>query len=194
MIIAVHGDYSVHIRRLRSEHLAILQALPTALAAARPFWTRDPVSGPDDDTTRAVREDWEIFVQPELRSLCETEVAVFLADVATAHPDTLEPSDPLHALLGNDEEDDAHLFFPEEEVPYHQILIRPENVEPWYGALNQARLAIESLHGFGPELPSIQEIEIWPDTRHAAYWQTRVYSAIQNGLLECMEAKFGHLD
>lgn len=189
MMIAVHGDFSVHIRRLRAEHLAILQALPMALAAANPFWTRDPVSGPDDDTTRAVREDWENFVQPELRSRCEGEIAVFLADVADAQADPVEAHDPLQALAGGD--DDDHIFFPEDEGPYHRIPIRPEHVEPWYGALNQARLAIESVHGFGSGLPPFQEIENWPVPRQAAFWQSRLYGAIQEALLGCMEAKFG---
>ena len=65
----------------------------------------------------------------------------------------------------------------------------PENVESWFGALTQARLAIESRHRFGGVRPEPEELESWPAERQSAFWQTSFYGAIQEGLLFCMEQR-----
>ncbi len=62
------------------------------------------------------------------------------------------------------------------------IHIDKEGAETWYGALNQARLALESKHKFGPrELNSPKEIKD-PEAR-SAYFRNDFYSTIQSLLL-----------
>jgi|TARA_B110000914_G_scaffold38283_1_gene31517 hypothetical protein len=62
------------------------------------------------------------------------------------------------------------------------IHIDKESAETWYGALNQARLAIESKYTFGPrELNSPGEIED-PEAR-SAYFRNDFYCTIQSLLL-----------
>lgn len=52
----------------------------------------------------------------------------------------------------------------------------------WYGALNQARLALEAVHQFGPKPLAIAEDHA-PE-RRAAYFRSQFYSFLQSNLLE----------
>lgn len=52
----------------------------------------------------------------------------------------------------------------------------------WYGALNQARLAIEELHHFGPtDAVSMDDL---PPARRSAFFRSQFYLAIQSLLLD----------
>lgn len=167
----------------------MLHALPIVLVQASSLpWSHDPVSGPEDESTRAVREDWENFVRPDLRDHCENEVMIFHEDVAAAEADTMEPILVPDASGGPGTDD--RLYFPEDEGPYSRITIPAAHVEPWYGALNQARLAIESVHSFEGKLPGLAELQQWEPARQAAYWHSKFYGSIQQVLLDCMEARF----
>lgn len=53
----------------------------------------------------------------------------------------------------------------------------------WFSSLNQARLAIESRHGFG-NLDREEIDEDSNDTRRSAYYRSQFYSALQGLLLE----------
>ena len=63
-----------------------------------------------------------------------------------------------------------------------EVVIESADAETWYGALNQARLAMESKYKFGPrELRSPEEIE--DREKCSAYFREDFYSAIQSLLL-----------
>lgn len=52
----------------------------------------------------------------------------------------------------------------------------------WYGALNQARLAIEELHHFGPtDTVSMEDL---PPARRSSFFRSQFYLAIQSLLLD----------
>ena len=62
------------------------------------------------------------------------------------------------------------------------LWITREDVFQWYGALNQARLAIEELHGF--ESVGSPEFDDMAPGRLAAFLRSEVYERIQRQLLK----------
>lgn len=65
------------------------------------------------------------------------------------------------------------------------ILIRREEAEIWYGALNQARLALEESHGLASAVTQ-EEIMGMSRSRRSAYFRSHVYLRIQSMLLDGM--------
>lgn len=177
MKVAVRNDHSVVISDLLEQHLAFLVAVPVVIAlAARPPWDSDPVVGDGDPAFDDLREDWKLIVQPELRAHCEHEIDILLGDVAGARAQGGADVPPVENVF--------HFL----EGSSHEIFIPRAHVEPWYGALNQARLALESIHGFSARL--LDEADDWPVEMKFAFWQYRIYSAFQEGLLTSMENQF----
>lgn len=62
------------------------------------------------------------------------------------------------------------------------IHIERENAETWYGALNQARLAIEAKYKFGPREFSLPD-EITDSEEKSAYFRNDFYCTVQSLLL-----------
>ncbi len=62
------------------------------------------------------------------------------------------------------------------------IWISPADGFIWYGALNQARLALEDLHHFGPT-DGVSMEELHP-ARRSAFFRSQFYLAIQSLLLD----------
>lgn len=101
-------------------------------------------------------EDWREFVVPDLRDEFEGRVAFVRHEVEAA----------MAAAQG----------------AAGSLWISRERAFDWYGALNQARLALEERYGFGPALipaGAMQSAE-----RRSAYVRARFYCAIQSMLLE----------
>ena len=85
---------------------------------------------------------------------------------------------------------------PEEAVDhpgsdFFRLWIGPDRVEAWHGALNQARLALEARFAFGNERECATRYQSWPLDKREAFGRARVYGAIQQGLLSCLEGQFG---
>ena len=64
-----------------------------------------------------------------------------------------------------------------------EVVIGSEDAETWYGALNQARLALEEEYQFGPRELSDPD-EIADDQTRSAYYRNDFYSTIQSLLLQ----------
>lgn len=62
------------------------------------------------------------------------------------------------------------------------LWIRRDDAYDWYGALNQARLAIEECHHFGPG-ESVDPLSLEPGARQA-FLRSQFYCALQSLLLE----------
>jgi hypothetical protein len=62
------------------------------------------------------------------------------------------------------------------------VWIEPDDAFQWYGALNQARLALEDLHHFGPE-DQVAIGELSPASR-SAFFRSHFYLALQSLLLD----------
>ncbi len=100
--------------------------------------------------------DWQDFVVPELRSLFDSQ----LSTVATAVEQAATAADN-HA---------------------GSLLVPRAAAEVWYGALNQARLALEERHHFH-ENPSAAP-ESMPPGRRSAWFRCQFYLTVQAILLD----------
>lgn len=98
--------------------------------------------------------DWEEFVVPELRATFDGQLETIAAAVEEAARRCHGQAGPLH--------------------------IARDQGEAWYGALNQARLALEEEHRFGPH-PAPDPADA---ARRAALFRAQFYLAIQALLLE----------
>ena len=62
------------------------------------------------------------------------------------------------------------------------LIMRAEGAQ-WYGALNQARLALETHYRFGPG-EEVNEVESFPPPKRSAFIRSQFYCALQSVLLE----------
>lgn len=106
-------------------------------------------------TDEAVVDDWQELIVPDLREGFQDELAEIGALIESA-------------IFNADNEPGP-------------IWITPENAFPWYSALNQARLALEEIHHFGPE-DSSDPVAMTPVQR-TAFLRSGFYSEIQSLLL-----------
>ena len=102
--------------------------------------------------------DWEELVIPELKEFFTGQLRKVADTVHQAQRDATDP--------------------PEGEV----FIMRADGLE-WYGALNQARLALESRHKFGPT-QDIEDLDSFPAPKRSAFIRSQVYCALQSVLLE----------
>lgn len=101
-------------------------------------------------------EDWQEYVVPDLREEFQDGLAQVGAAIEAA----------IHHASG----------------AAGPIWITPDDVFPWYSALNQARLAIEEHFQFGQY--DIVGVKKLAPERRAAYIRSQFYSAVQGLLLE----------
>lgn len=72
---------------------------------------------------------------------------------------------------------------PAAEPPEGKVFIVREDGQQWYGALNQARLALESRYKFGPT-QEVSEVNSFPVAKRSAFIRSQFYCALQSVLLE----------
>lgn len=96
-------------------------------------------------------EDWRDFVVPELRDGFDGQLSL-VQDALDAADDDGGPA---------------------------EIFIRKEESQQWYGALNQARLALEDQYGFADRDP----VSMSPGER-SAWFRSRFYLQVQSLLLD----------
>ena len=64
-----------------------------------------------------------------------------------------------------------------------RLFIEREDGAEWYGALNQARLALERRYKFGPT-QEVTSVESFPAAKRSAFIRSQFYCALQSVLLE----------
>ncbi|NWK57327.1 hypothetical protein HW115_17030 [Verrucomicrobiaceae bacterium N1E253] len=64
-----------------------------------------------------------------------------------------------------------------------KVLISPGHADPWYGALNQARLALQSRYRLD-SLEKLDTLESTPDEVVQAHFRDRFYASLQSLILE----------
>ena len=101
-------------------------------------------------------EDWKEFVVPELRTRFDHQLATVVQAVENAADAVDQGPGPL--------------------------AIPREQAEDWYGALNQARLALEERHRFH-ESPDLAPQSMSPPKR-SAWFRSHFYMALQGLLLD----------
>jgi len=100
--------------------------------------------------------DWQEFVMPDIRDGYQEHLKVVLTAIE---------SGKLEAAGGPG-----------------TLWITRDDAFHWYSSLNQARLAIEELHHFGPG-ENVDPLQLTP-TRAAAFFRSQFYCAIQSFLLD----------
>ncbi|MFM7181122.1 MAG: hypothetical protein ACKO2G_06625 [Verrucomicrobiales bacterium] len=190
MTFACRSDFSMELRNLRAEELFLFRAITAAIAEGDSFpWLADPVVGEATDAVE-IRDDWENFVRPDLMAASQREVDVLIADLATAQPMAEETGDPAPVPEEDQPGDeDGDLFFATLD-PGFMVEIPSAHIDAWYGALNQARLAIESRHRFSSRRVEPADLEAMSPEEQLAFWQWITFAATQEALLRCMEARF----
>ncbi len=103
----------------------------------------------------ALAVDWEELIVPDLREGFQDELAEIGASIESA-------------------------IFKAENGP-GPVWITPADAYSWYSALNQARLALEEVHHFGPE-DRVDPLDMSPE-KQAAFIRSGFYSDIQSLLL-----------
>lgn len=105
--------------------------------------------------------EWGDLVLPDLQLIFSAQ----LAQVASA----VTEAEGLARDQGNG--DEGELFIPRQEA------------EEWYGALNQARLALESRYQFGPT-DEIDDLSTYPPAKRTAFIRSQFYCTLQSILLD----------
>lgn len=106
-------------------------------------------------TEADLMEDWREFILPDLDEVFQSEVAHVAASVSAARSQA--------------DGGEGHLW------------ITRDDAMKWYSALNQARLAIEERHRFGPE-EDFDPARLTPESG-AALLRSMVYTNLQKNLL-----------
>jgi hypothetical protein len=107
-------------------------------------------------TDEELASDWREFIIPDLDEAFHSDLSHVAASIAAAHVDCGGGPGPLWITR-----DDAH---------------------HWYSSLNQARLALEETHHFGPS-ENLLPMALHPNCRNA-FLRSQFYCAIQSLLLD----------
>ena len=107
------------------------------------------------------QSDWDEVVIPDLRILFAGQVGRVAEAIRRAQGE---------AEVGG------------EEVS-GEVLIRKEEAEDWYGALNQARLGLEGRYHFG-QMDEIEGMDGFTEDKRYAFVRSQFYCALQSVLLE----------
>ncbi|NNM31170.1 MAG: hypothetical protein HKO57_16770 [Akkermansiaceae bacterium] len=105
--------------------------------------------------------DWDEVVIPELKTFFSGQLRRVREVLKQAQDEA-----------GDDGDDDAGAVF-----------IGREDAGDWYGALNQARLSLETRYKFGPT-DGIESLEAFPEAKRSAFIRSQFYCALQSILLE----------
>ena len=107
-------------------------------------------------TDEDVAHDWREYIVPDLEEGFSSDVLHVTTAIASAQLESAGGPGPLW--------------------------ITPDDAFQWYSALNQARLAIEERHRFGPS-ENINPASL-PPARQSAFLRSQFYCVVQSMLLE----------
>lgn len=109
----------------------------------------------DDDS------EWDDLVLPDLQLIFSAQLAQVASAVTEAEANSIDSSDG----------EEGELFIPRQDA------------EEWYGALNQARLALEERYRFGPT-EGIEDLAQFPPAKRTAFIRSQFYCTLQSILLD----------
>lgn len=107
------------------------------------------------------QSEWEEVVIPELKALFNGQITCVVEGVQLGQAEV---------ELG-------------EEAASGEVRIPKADAESWYGALNQARLALESRYKFGPT-EEIESLDDFSEEKRSAFVRNQFYNALQGVLLD----------
>ena len=131
--------------------------------------------------------DWDEMVIPELQEFFSGQLRKVIETVVIAQRNAdknreINQDKAKHQAEPKDQKADKKKKS-EGDVPEGEVFIgRGEGAE-WYGALNQARLALERRYKFGPS-HGVTEVESFSAAKRSAFIRSQFYCALQSVLLE----------
>ncbi|MFN0129797.1 MAG: hypothetical protein ACKV19_24290 [Verrucomicrobiales bacterium] len=177
------------LSRLPAAQLRLLQQIPAhadpaGSPSAEERLYQSPVRTPLDDTEDELINDWNDHILPDLRSDFARQLDCVTNDLRNVRrespsstPSTVREDGPA------DDSEDEEMELPAAGETY-QLVIPIDHVESWYGALNQARLVMQSRYNF-PEIESLASIvALLASENLKPYLTSRFYTEIQAALLE----------
>lgn len=181
MRLGVREDGGLVLDRVAPVEWVMLRELPDIVKNGRGL-DLDPLGNEVDETTddevASLKEDWKDFVEPELRDHFTGQVAVLVGDLDAA--ETLDACDDPRSLIGDEREERTAGGGTE---GWKRIVIPLDHVEPWYGALNQARLALEISERLGPAFELIDDLADMDPRRRRLAVLFLFYGGLQEALL-----------
>lgn len=143
------------------------------------FLQPDPMDpGDDSPEARDLRDDWMNLVVPELLDHFDAQISKVAADLDARVPG--ECGDEFLVGFGD------HGELP--ELGGHcNVRIPREHVEDWYGALNQARLALDARYDLSGEIEPVGALETQSPAWRQAWFHSRFYGMLQMPLMEVMQ-------
>jgi hypothetical protein len=187
------------LSRLPASQLRLLQQIPVhadpaGSPAAEDRLYQTPVRAPLDDTEDEINDDWNEHVVPDLRSDFARQMDCVVDDLRAArrerNPPRAEEERVREKKSARDEDEDEyehedeHEDEPERGAETYEVVIPPEHIDSWYGALNQARLVMQARYNF-PEIESLAAVvALLASENLKPYLTARFYTEIQAALLE----------
>lgn len=105
-----------------------------------------------------IEADWRNYVMPDLDAMFSEQISSIYSTIKTARSRG------------------------EEEAELH---IDSESADTWYGALNQARLALEEKYGLSKyEAEPLDDLANLTEETKAALMRSNFYAILQNGIIE----------
>jgi hypothetical protein len=179
------------LSRLPASQLRLLQQIPVhadpaGSPAAEERLYQTPVRRPLDDTEDELNEDWNEHVVPDLRSDFARQMDCVVDDLRTARRERNPPREKGERVReeksARDEDEDEDET--ERGSESYEVVIPPEHIDSWYGALNQARLVMQARYNF-PEVESLAAVvALLASENLKPYLTARFYTEIQAALLE----------
>lgn len=105
--------------------------------------------------------NWEEVVIPELQDYFTGQLRKVTEAIVQAQDEAKEVGDPTGG----------------------EVFIKRDDGSEWYGALNQARLALETRYKFGSS-QGVREVDSFSPAKRSAFIRSQFYCALQTVLLE----------
>ena len=120
-----------------------------------------------------MKQDWKLYVQPELRTLFESARETVARDLSRMKPEIASGSEELAANAGAD--------------TTYRLVIPAKHYDAWLNALNQARLALGVKYHFEDSDMSDQSRLPFTSERDYRIFQVDFYGYLQGRILLRLE-------
>jgi len=183
------------------KYIEMLRRLP-AIAhgdGAERFREPDPMDPQNrSPEARSLRDDWMDLVVPELHEIFDNQHCAVNEVLDKAEPSYFDDwlfhqqklakdfAENFDEEMEGDDEDAQ----PPERTEAVDLIIPPELIEPWYGALNQGRLALHARYGDSEGEFTNSEDSSKSDAWNQARAHYSFYSFLQYPLIHLMQTEF----
>jgi hypothetical protein len=179
-------DGSLRFSGLNSWDVKTFRSLP-ALAdyAADPAAEKRLLPSPavEGDLTPEMAMDWVEYVVPELRESFARNLEIVLSDLQELSPEPEGPPPDIGVMPDPDAPESNILRESSPMVPHFTLNIPADHIEPWFRAMNQARLVLSARYGMDSEHPP--DLAALLEAGQLEHWfQYELFVSLQGWLVE----------